>query len=145
MRLVHHVRRNKSFPRSSERGPIEAICRRNRAIFRYRHFRAHPSAAPLKHAIIESDTVINGAFPRSSERGPIEAESQRMNPNMLPNFRAHPSAAPLKQQRRDSTRSVGFHFRAHPSAAPLKLHHAYDFNGLLRVFPRSSERGPIEA
>ncbi len=61
-----------AFPRSSERGPIEALlaeqCHQNLS-----YFRAHLSAAPLK--LVPERDIGEGevVFPRSSERGPIEA------------------------------------------------------------------------
>ena len=84
------------FPRSSERGPIEATC--------------PPSAtAPLD------------SFPRSSERGPIEAAAGVEDPaSELLYFRAHQSAAPLKRAIASATGDGLNHFRAHQSAAPLK-------------------------
>ncbi len=60
------------FPRSSERGPIEAGPKDRDSEFPCSYFRAHPSAAPLK---LLSDYLL---------------------PLLDRNFRAHPSAAPLK-------------------------------------------------
>ena len=60
-------------------------------------------------------------------------------------FRAHRSAAPLKRERFDALLKETTHFRAHRSAAPLKLAAVVDDFDRRREFPRSSERGPIEA
>src|SRR5579883_521721 len=110
-----------AFPRSSERGPIEAAIPRNLSIHSC-HFRAHPSAAPLKPISKPFTFSATKTFPRSSERGPIEAS------------------------RKDGPREgKDFHFRAHPSAAPLKLQRIHFSQHSRFRFPRSSERGPIEA
>ena len=61
-----------SFPRSHERGPIEAYARRW-GLRREFYFRAHMSAAPLKQAASRSWRISLRPFPRSHERGPIEA------------------------------------------------------------------------
>ncbi len=93
-----------SFPRSSERGPIEAS-RRPAAIRSSSNFRAHLSAAPLKQHAARLDDFLAVEFPRSSERGPIEA---RFLPAIWEwfsrHFRAHLSAAPLKQRRDPAAR-----------------------------------------
>src|SRR5579885_3290495 len=86
------------FPRSSERGPIEASSRSCRTIRPLHHFRAHPSAAPLKLETADTEFLLEEVFPRSSERGPIEAQTVTTFRARSANFRAHPSAAPLKLQ-----------------------------------------------
>src|SRR2546421_385142 len=65
--------RRRLFPRSSERGPIEARLR-----------------LPVHHP--------KAKFPRSSERAPIEARRRTARPGLKQRyFRAHLSAAPLKR------------------------------------------------
>ena len=62
------------FPRSRERGPIEAASDPSSATIRSASFRAHVSAAPLKRVVAGHYVVVDSAvFPRSRERGPIEA------------------------------------------------------------------------
>ena len=107
------------FPRSSERGPIEAFSASPRPSC-LRAFRVHPNAAPLKPFGAAGLPVSFGRFPRSSERGPIEADYRVPPPDQADAFRVHPNAAPLK---------------------PDELEDGED----AVIFPRSSERGPIEA
>ena len=64
------------FPRSTERGPVEAVTLRGRGPDRAGPFRARLSAAPLKHAEIASIIRANCTFPRSTERGPVEAREK---------------------------------------------------------------------
>jgi len=110
------------FPRSRERGPIEAMYIGLMSNPDATGFRAHVSAAPLKQLVFVQLQQVAAWFPRSRERGPIEAR-------------------PLNYL--TSSRSSGF--RAHVSAAPLK--HALARQPPVRpaAFPRSRERGPIEA
>src|SRR5271157_430471 len=86
-----------TFPRSRERGPIEAG-RGLRGGARDRaHFRAHVSAAPLKQLKFQRLELGLRIFPRSRERGPIEAWIYWLPPRTSAlYFRAHVSAAPLK-------------------------------------------------
>src|SRR5258708_7556417 len=67
------VGRARGFPRSRGRGPVEANPARYAVRLPQPAFRAHVSAAPLKllgHPHAESRL---GRFPRSRERGPVEA------------------------------------------------------------------------
>src|SRR5271157_1101036 len=85
-----------AFPRSRERGPIEAW-RGLRGGARDRaHFRAHVSAAPLKQLKFQRLELGLRIFPRSRERGPIEAGPRLGRSRCSLHFRAHVSAAPLK-------------------------------------------------
>ena len=60
------------FPRSHERGPIEAIP--TQPPFRsFYTFRVHTNAAPLKPILRLGVLTLRQPFPRSHERGPIEA------------------------------------------------------------------------
>ncbi len=61
-----------AFPRSTERGPIEALRGRS-SNAPTRRFRARQSAAPLKPEGVEVLRLEQDVFPRSTERGPIEA------------------------------------------------------------------------
>src|SRR5262249_15926145 len=86
-----------SFPRSRERGPVEATKR-------------EPMETPLTE------------FPRSRERGPVEALSTTRTAGRLKlDFRAHVSAPPLTPVCDVCRLLSSFNFRAHVSAAPLKL------------------------
>ena len=60
-------------------------------------------------------------------------------------FRAHVSAAPLKPAGPNAARGNRSSFRAHVSAAPLKLEIIVRDHQLIDSFPRSRERGPVEA
>src|SRR6516225_4076730 len=60
------------FPRSIERGPIEACYPRPR-LAPLPYFRAQLSAAPLKQGVRHYKIILAAQFPRSIERGPIEA------------------------------------------------------------------------
>jgi len=63
------------FPRSDDRGPIEADKAGRKSEMAYQHFRDQMIAAPLKHVAPEVMARIYAAFPRSDDRGPIEAGS----------------------------------------------------------------------
>src|SRR5258708_15976891 len=68
------------FPRSRDRGPIEAMkCRGSTAAAR-KHFRDHVIAAPLKHHTHRTVRLILAPFPRSRDPGPIEAISPLAGP-----------------------------------------------------------------
>ena len=119
---VHRVAKTLAFPRSSERGPIEAAPYAAALFCDVVYFRAHRSAAPLKRARVHRCSYRRAyGFPRSSERGPIEAWAVRCLPRLSLYFRAHRSAAPLKLARYlEELKELLRHFRAHRSAAPLK-------------------------
>ena len=61
------------FPRSKERGPIEAVGLVGYGVEASEDFRAQKSAAPLKPERLVTVHDPHEAFPRSKERGPIEA------------------------------------------------------------------------
>src|SRR5947209_4548062 len=85
-----------TFPRSRERGPIEASIVPGREYHEDANFRAHVSAAPLKPSL-----ATGTGFAVSY-------------------FRAHVSAAPLKHSAAQAPADSRKYFRAHVSAAPLK-------------------------
>ena len=121
---VTRWRQLNEFPRSHERGPIEATGATTRT------------------------SAGRSPFPRSHERGPIEARRSSVIAIFWPlDFRAHTSAAPLKPLWKLGTAVyVASNFRAHTSAAPLKQwRHRPLTRDADRLFPRSTERGPIEA
>ena len=62
-----------SFPRSNERGPVEATKRYCRKSPPRGNFRARMSAAPLKPPVSRHNFRAGFRFPRSNERGPVEA------------------------------------------------------------------------
>src|SRR5579883_2980962 len=117
------VRPCSRFPRSPERGPIEAQRVVEISSRTWQYFRAHLSAAPLKQYKGQYSHSSKREFPRSPERGPIEATQ----------------TAVARVQREAA------HFRAHLSAAPLKQYKGQYSHSSKREFPRSPERGPIEA
>ncbi len=64
------------FPRSYERGPIEALPFRRESSAQHA-FRVPMNAAPLKLVIAAASCSAASSFPRSYERGPIEASNSR--------------------------------------------------------------------
>ncbi len=88
------------FPRSHDRGPIEAMFGKDFPCSDPTAFRGHMTAAPLKRGRGRRGRSGGlGRFPRSHDRGPIEARrwglwelEQTWNA-----FRGHMTAAPLKQ------------------------------------------------
>ena len=85
------------FPRSNERGPIEAPHPGYAGTPPPSRFRARTSAAPLKLRAYERiASERTREFPRSNERGPIEAEHKPFREITPRGFRARTSAAPLK-------------------------------------------------
>ena len=145
-----HLQGCVTFPRSSERGPIEAV---HRLVAATRcvasHFRAHRSAAPLKHVSDQSRRCRRAhEFPRSSERGPIEATQSPLEPPDLHRFPRSSERGPIEARSCESrllTAQESYDFRAHRSAAPLKPDPRRTSFAIGAQFPRSSERGPIEA
>src|ERR1700730_14152039 len=86
----------KEFPRSSERGPIEAVSKNGYVSIKRLDFRASQSAAPLKLLHVG------------------------MHVGVVSDFRARQSAAPLKRLL-EGRQHVSVHdFRTRQSAAPLK-------------------------
>jgi len=63
------------FPRSHERGPVEASTTPARTTAARGPFRALTSAAPLKPTCHSPPKEKPARFPRSHERGPVEASS----------------------------------------------------------------------
>ena len=74
IKLLAAVFADDRFPRSTERGPIEASFTRS-ATRRQTTFRVQQNAAPLKLDAVHRRAGGNGGFPRSTERGPIEANN----------------------------------------------------------------------
>src|SRR5579875_3119370 len=85
-------------------------------------------------------------FPRSPDRGPIEARKAPLMPRPASfHFRDHQIAAPLKLFLLQNQSSSLPYFRDHQIAAPLKLTELRHCASGERAFPRSPDRGPIEA
>ncbi len=88
--------RGGEFPRSHERGPIEAVCPpswlREWDSFPRSHERGPIEARGWRDA----GDRRQGRFPRSHERGPIEADGIQVLARSVADFRARTSAAPLK-------------------------------------------------
>src|ERR1043166_10174153 len=86
-------------------------------------FRAHVSAAPLKPSL--GGQVIAGGittFRAHVSAAPLKPLcGRRCASSAVRTFRAHVSAAPLKRRRPGRWRRRRGAFRAHVSAAPLKL------------------------
>ena len=62
-----------AFPRSNERGSIEACSQRRRGNMRRRGFHVRMNVAQLKQVSPADFSVRHHVFPRSNERGSIEA------------------------------------------------------------------------
>src|SRR5688572_3043126 len=85
------------------------------------NFRAHVSAAQLKRILENVLLSPPWSFPRSRERGPIEANKVSNSYfQLFSHFRAHVSAAQLKQLPMSRDLANWTNFRAHVSAAQLK-------------------------
>src|SRR5579884_2643152 len=108
------------FPRSRDRGPIEAS---NSRLVRWAswYFRDHVIAAPLTPAV------------------PLHPFVRAVD------FRDHVIAAPLKRDAASVVVALLFDFRDHVIAAPLKRPLRFDARLRKVRFPRSRDRGPIEA
>ncbi len=109
----------RAFPRSIDRGPIEAA-RSRIGRSRTLDFRDQLIAAPLKPTSAASD-VTALAFPRSIDRGPIEALA----------------ACPALPRGRAFPRSI--------DRGPIEASTAAIVPCAIGAFPRSIDRGPIEA
>ena len=135
------------FPRSADRGPIEArVASRCRSI-RLRDFRDQLIAAPLKHACATRHACGAARFPRSADRGPIEARWRHALQRRHPLFPRSADRGPIEALRRASV--VGSGSAAFPRSAdrgPIEARRmrlrALDRSS---SFPRSADRGPIEA
>ena len=132
------------FPRSPERGLIEAphewAGRADRPLFP-----RSPERGLIEASRRALDHQVSVRFPRSPERGLIEAWSIKAAIRRSEYFRAPRSAASLKRGWHPDTRHDHRHFRAPRSAASLKpvtlrLPELWGWQ-----FPRSPERGLIEA
>ena len=109
------------FPRSRERGPIEADRRWAQGWWFGWYFRAHVSAAPLKRR-------MHAACSHHAK-----------------DFRAHVSAAPLKPPAsRRGQRSTATFPRSR-ERGPIEARKRTSCAISPKRFPRSRERGPIEA
>jgi len=102
-------------------------------------------AAPLKQDVVAQLRAAEGGFPRSDDRGPIEACNGRRVCIPSTDFRDQMIAAPLKR-RAFGVRPLGStDFRDQMIAAPLKPACGSWAAALSSSFPRSDDRGPIEA
>ena len=108
-------------------------------------FRVQLSAAPLKLGGPRRFCELGAGFPRSIERGPIEARPSSGLYRHPGYFRVQLSAAPLKLLEPFTSGPPLQDFRVQLSAAPLKLQITEEEVGDAWRFPRSIERGPIEA
>src|SRR5438105_476037 len=109
------------------------------------HIRAQLSAAPLKHTQDAKYSRFPQAYPRSAERGPIEAAKRVESRSVCIDIRAQLSAAPLKPAAAKNRLSRPGDIRAQLSAAPLKQTAVFPLRIFKQLYPRSAERGPIEA
>ena len=109
------------FPRSFERGPIEADL-----IYSY-----------ILHILL---------FPRSFERGPIEASPDLVNRTHAEQFPRSFERGPIEASMQIVILCRNtWNFHVHLNVAPLKLTPSRRVPPGQRIFPRSFERGPIEA
>ncbi|GEM_PF-1192902 len=161
-----------AFPRSPDRGPIEAGVVGGWPEGQPLDFRDHQIAAPLKHCALTLKRKMDVIFPRSPDRGPIEAsKALAARSTVASHFRDHQIAAPLKHcPFAPGAGAAPPHFRDHQIAAPLKLDDSlersrwcldfrdhqiaaplkpggkpYEVTPREGEFPRSPDRGPIEA
>src|SRR5581483_6719891 len=110
------------------------------------HFRARTSAAPLKrNKIKRCGTLLLFYFLARTSAAPLKPVDSTSITWTLRDFRARTSAAPLKPARIAAGQPRGNHFRARTSAAPLKRRGSQCRAQRRGEFPRSHERGPIEA
>ncbi len=110
-----------AFPRSNDRGSIEATI--------------------FKSGFAETEHF----FPRSNDRGSIEAFGTSAIVCSVISFRDQTIAAPLKQSPFFLIVQFQISFRDQSIAAPLKHDQpAIDFKDVV-FFPRSNDRGSIEA
>ena len=110
------------FPRSSERGSVEAA-----------------------RAVTKADATA--CFPRSSERGSVEAVPHGIGgSNARGAFRVLRNAAPLKPRLSKKTKEIPRRFPRSSERGSVEAAICYDvINNLNADFPRSSERGSVEA
>ncbi len=74
------------FPRSNERGSIEAPPGSVQTFSVATAFRVQTNAAPLKHVPIDPEDDTKGTFPRSNERGSIEAFGHALSRRITSTF-----------------------------------------------------------
>ena len=133
------------FPRSIERGSIEAL-RPKRSQPGRKKFPRSIERGSIEAIIGNRKRRLIGKFPRSIERGSIEAfwpfEPGRGG---VRRFHAQLSVAPLKLFLSTLLRAPDNRFHAQLSVAPLKHSVFSDASTEGRAFPRSIERGSIEA
>src|SRR5579885_2636221 len=94
------------FPRSSERGPIEATPNQDGIRRAARYFRAHLSAAPLKRCNPPNPLLPSAHFRAHLSAAPLKRFSAGVTGSKCDDFRAHLSAAPLKQQLKNAQVSL---------------------------------------
>src|SRR5579875_810992 len=111
-----------AFPRSPDRGPIEAGVVGGWPEGQPLDFRDHQIAAPLKHCALTLKRKMDVIFPRSPDRGPIEALSVCA-----------------------WCWSCAAAFPRSPDRGPIEAGRFAGAFALVFGFPRSPDRGPIEA
>src|SRR5437660_9756153 len=114
---MHSVRR--PFPRSIDRGPIEAQDDYRQALELQGYFRDRLIAAPLKRITRITPWPRISPFPRSIDRGPIEAQEEKPGQFIPAHFRDRLIAAPLKRSKRLYSPARSGYFRDRLIAAPL--------------------------
>ncbi len=132
------------FPRSKDRGPIEAcrcgfcvICggcgfrgrkiaaplkpkKRGRDAWNRTRFRGRKIAAPLKPLPSAAVFAVNWQFPRSKDRGPIEATDDRIIARIVSKFPRSEDRGPIEALIDCGYISLRDCFRGRKIAAPLK-------------------------
>ena len=132
------------FPRSKERGLIEAVFPWSDADA-LAPFRVRKNAASLKPSIDLGLRRRVADFPRSKERGLIEADCGRCQGRWSRAFRVRKNAASLKLTTAFQVFTRNLAFRVRKNAASLKLRLGCPYRSVESRFPRSKERGLIEA
>ena len=112
------------FPRSKDRGLIEATGVRARGWFTPARFRDRKIAASLKHIVTAGKHTANRVFPRSKDRGLIEAGRGARGRIKGTGFRDRKIAASLKRARCSPVIPPTSCFRDRKIAASLKRVHA---------------------
>ena len=112
-----------SYPRSHDRGPIEARLRRH------------------------GRTALSVNYPRSHDRGPIEASRPASTPDNEPNYPRSHDRGPIEAARRcqrEGFQNLEGSPRSH-DRGPIEANCRAWACRCLVTYPRSHDRGPIEA
>ena len=139
------VKLQSKFPRSFERGSIEATI-----LHDVGHKTCSTFPRSFERGSIEARrtrTYPNrcALFPRSFERGSIEAYRHRIRPHLARGFPRSFERGSIEASSGARSCAGGGGFHVHSNVAPLKLLSRAELAQELSTFPRSFERGSIEA